>query len=187
MKKLLSSSIVIVSSKGANTHEEQYKILIAAYSQTEKEIWGENYVRISEEEYKELIEREYVFTAHLNGEVVGTILLSKQNETTFSFGLLAVDFSKKGLGIGRKLVSHAEQAALKLGAKEMTLEILKPKNQHAPFKQQLAEWYERQGYEYMYSADFLELKPTKIEKAKQLITPAVFDCYRKELSYDSLA
>ncbi len=181
---MLSVERTNVSISSQSNFQRQYDLLIHAYAQTEKEIWGENYVRISEEEYKELIEREYVFTAHLNGEVVGTILLSKQNETTFSFGLLAVDFSKKGLGIGRKLVSHAEQTALKLGAKEMTLEILKPKNQHVPFKQQLAEWYERQGYEYAYSADFLELKPTKIEKAKQLIAPAVFDCYRKELSHD---
>ena len=168
----------------SSSFQHQYELLINAYAQTEKEIWGENYVRISEEEYKELIDREYVFTALLNDEVVGTIFLSQQSETTFSFGLLAVDFSKKGLGIGRKLVHHAELEAMKLGATEMTLEILRTKNQQVPFKQQLAEWYERQGYKFTQSADFLELKPTKIEKAKQLIAPAVFDCYRKELSHD---
>lgn len=184
MKSLLNNNIVIVSSKDTTKHEEQYNILIHAYAQTEKEIWGENYVRISSEEYQELIKREYVFTALLDDEVVGTIVLSRQNNTTFSFGLLAVDFSKKGLGIGRRLVHHVEQIAINLGGTEMTLEILKPKNQLIPFKQQLGEWYERQGYAYTHSADFLELKPTKIEKAKQLITPAVFDCYRKELSHD---
>ena len=184
MKNLLNNSCDILSSKKVSEIDSQYEILVNAYAQTEREIWGENYVRISKEEYQQLIEQEHVFTAFLNNEVVGTILLSQLSETIFSFGLLAVDFSNKGLGIGRKLVYHAEQEAMKLGATEMTLEILRPKNQFVQFKQQLAEWYERQGYVFTHSADFLELKPTKTEKAKQLITPAVFDCYRKELIHD---
>ena len=184
MKNLPNNTCSIVSSSKLKAIQRQHEILITAYAQTEEEIWGENYVRISEEEYKDLIEQQHVFTALLNDEVVGTILLSQHSDTTFSFGLLAVDFAKKGLGIGRKLVGHAEQVAFNLGATEMTLEILRPKNKSVPFKQQLAEWYQRQGYVFTHSADFLELKPTKTEKAKQLITPAVFDCYSKELSKD---
>lgn len=172
----------------ASSHkiQQQHCVLIHAYAVTETEIWGKNYVRISEEEYNDLIKNEHVYTASLNDEVVGTILLSRHNATTFSFGLLAVDFSKRGMGIGRKLVEHVEREALELGGKTMTLEILRPKHVVVPFKKQLAEWYERQGYQFTHSADFLELKPTKIEKAKQLVAPAVFDCYRKELSHDSI-
>lgn len=159
----------------------QHELLVYAYAQTEREIWGENYVRIYLDEYKELIEKEIVFTAWLDDEVVGTILLLNLGSQTFSFGLLAADFSKKGVGIGRKLVEAAEKEAVRQGASRMILEILKPENQFVPVKKQLAEWYERLGYNHFKTASFIELKPDKIEKAKSLITPSVFDCYEKEL------
>lgn len=166
--------------------ERQYELLIHAYAQTEKEIWGENYVRISFDEYRQSIEQEIVFTARFNDEVVGTLLLSSAGKGVFSFGLLAVDFSKKGFGIGRKLIESAEQKAVKCGGEVMTLEILKPKNECVDFKEQLAQWYQRQGYKFTFSKSFIELKPTKIEKSKQLITEAVFDCYEKKLNSVSL-
>ncbi len=166
--------------------ESQYALLIHAYAETEREIWGENYVRVSLEEYKQDIEKEIVFTAKLADEVVGTILLAPMGERVFSFGLLAVDFSKKGYGIGRALIKKAEQTAIELGGLVMKIEILKPKNQHVQFKQQLAEWYERQGYEFTFSKSFIELKPAKVEKAKELKTEAVFDCYEKKLNSLSL-
>lgn len=166
--------------------EQQYDALIRAYADTEIEIWGENYIRISFEEYKKVIEKELVFSALLNDEVVGTILLSNHGKGHFSFGLLAVDFKHKGLGIGRKLIEKAEQKARSLGGIKMTLEILKPKNQTLPFKKQLAEWYERLGYRYLFTKSFIELKPNRVEKARLLITPSVFDCYEKELFYLSL-
>ena len=159
----------------------QHDLLVYAYAQTEREIWGENYVRIYLDEYKELIEKETVFTAWLDDEVVGTILLLNLGSRTFSFGLLAADFSKKGIGIGRKLVEAAEKEAVRQGASRMILEILKPENQFVPVKKQLADWYERLGYNHFKTASFIELKPDKIEKVKSLITPSVFDCYEKEL------
>lgn len=164
-----------------NHLKQQYDVLTRAYAETEIEIWGENYVRISFEEYSEVVENEIVFTAFLNSEVVGTILLSKHDNNHYSFGLLAVDFNYKGLGIGRKLIEVAEQRARDLGGVKMTLEILKPQNQVIPFKEQLANWYQRLGYHYLFTKSFIELKPNRVEKAKLLITPSVFDCYEKDL------
>lgn len=161
--------------------KQQYDVLIRAYAETEKEIWGENYIRISFEEYKKVIENEVVFSALLNDEVVGTILLSNHGKGHFSFGLLAVDFKYKGLGIGRKLIAKAEQKAKSLGGIKMTLEILKPQNQTLPFKERLAEWYKRLGYRYLFTKSFIELKPNRVEKSKLLITPSDFDCYEKEI------
>lgn len=178
--------ISIVSSKycleDAKAFNNQYNILIHAYKVTEREIWGENYVRIEVDEYKELIENEIVFTAKLDSEVVGTILLLNHGNQTFSFGLLAADFSKKGMGIGRKLIEAAENEAIRQGANKMILEILKPENQFVAVKQQLADWYERLGYKHFKTASFIDLKPDKGEKAKLLITPSVFDCYEKKLN-----
>ena len=178
--------ISIVSSKycleDVYAFNNQYNILIHAYKVTEREIWGENYVRIEVEEYKELIEKKIVFTAKLDNEAVGTILLLNNGNKTFSFGLLAVDFAKKGMGIGRKLIEAAENEAIRQGANRMVLEILKPENQYVAVKQQLAEWYERLGYNHFKTASFIDLKPDKIKKAKLLITPSVFDCYEKKLN-----
>ena len=84
--------------------QRQYELLIDAYEKTEREIWGANYCRISKEDYLSLVESQSVYTAYLNDEVVGTICLNVESPTTCSFGLLAADFSKKGLGIGRKLI-----------------------------------------------------------------------------------
>jgi GNAT superfamily N-acetyltransferase len=178
--------ISIVSSKycleDAKSFNNQYNLLIHAYKVTEKDIWGENYVRIEVEEYKELIEKEIVFTAKLDDEIVGTILLSNHGNQTFSFGLLAADFSKKGMGIGRKLIEAVENEAIRQGANKMVLEILKPENQFVAVKQQLAAWYERLGYSHLKTVSFIDLKPDKSEKAKLLITPSVFDCYEKKLN-----
>lgn len=161
--------------------KQQYDVLIHAYADTEKEIWGENYIRISFDEYKKVIEKEIVFTAFMNDEVVGTILLSKHEDNHFSFGLLAVDSNYKGLGIGRKLIDTVEQIARELGGIKMNLEILKPQHQTLPFKEQLATWYQRLGYRYLFTKSFIELKPNRAEKAKLLFTPSVFDCYEKDL------
>ena len=64
----------------------------------------------------------------------------------------------------------------------MSIEILKPKNEAVPFKDQLGQWYQRLGYEFTGSKSFIELKPKKVEKAKKLITDVVFDCYEKKLN-----
>lgn len=186
MKDLLNNNIAIFPTNNCLSNlddlKKQHALLIHAYAHTEKEIWGENYVRICWDEYRELIEKEQVFTAKLNEEVVGTILLCNHGDRVFSFGLLAVDFSKKGLGIGRKLIEKVEEWAAFLGGEKMTLEILRPTNEIPSFKQHLAQWYERLGYTFCDTLPFLQLKPDKAAKAELLITPAVFDCYEKRLN-----
>lgn len=164
----------------------QHAILIANYAETEKEIWGENYERVSFQEYLQTIKEQNVFTAYIDNEVVGTISCIRESDSIYSFGLLAVDFNFKGKGVGRKLIEVVEKLAIDNGAKHMHLEILKPQSKMLPVKQQLAKWYERMGYHYVDTKTFLALKSDKIEKAKNLITPSVFDCYEKNLNYVSL-
>ena len=47
-----------------------YNIIVKAYADTESEMWGENYVRVSEIFFKEFIEKEEVLVAFLDNEVV---------------------------------------------------------------------------------------------------------------------
>jgi hypothetical protein len=63
----------------------------------------------------------------------------------------------------------------------MSIEILRPAAFELPFKTVLADWYSRLGYRKVATMTFLELRSEKVEKAKMLKVPAVFDVYEKSL------
>lgn len=158
-----------------------YDIMIEGYKVTEVEIWGEEYKRMLPDEFNEVISKEELFGAWLDGVPVGSIHAYKLNEQTFAFGLFSVDFNYKGKNIGRKLIETVESHAKNNGANFMELEILRLKEKALGVKQHLHEWYVRLGYELISTTDFINRKPDKAEKAKNFIAPSVFDCYRKVL------
>lgn len=158
-----------------------YGLMIEAYAETESEIWGENYVRMPAEEYYVLIEKGEVLLARLQGEIVGTIWVHPLRKKEFGFGLLAADFAHKGLGIGRALIAAAEEFARTRGGRQMVIEILRPADFELPFKTVLADWYIRLGYQPAGTVSFLTLRSEKVEKAKLLKVPSVFDMYTKAL------
>ena len=94
---------------------------------------------------------------------------------------MAADFKKKGMGIGRTLINYVEKHSINKGALYMDLVILRAKNFEIENKVALKNWYQRLGYEYSSSHSFLEIEPKRIEKSKKLITPSLFDFYRKVL------
>jgi len=165
-----------------DTFNRMYSILIHAYAETEAEVRGPNYVRISKKEFVDIIRRGEVYGAFIKEGLVGSVRLFKKNEQTFSFGLLSADFSLKGIGIGRTLIDYIENVAQKEGASYMEIEILRTIEVDVPFKKVLKEWYTRLGYKYMKSGAFAELKPENAEKADKLIQPCVFDCYQKVIN-----
>lgn len=158
--------------------KQLHEFLRVAYALTETEVWGENYVRITFEEYNELIEEGEILIAYIDNEVVGGVHYYERKKGTYSFSLLCADFNKSGLGIGRALVNRVEQDAKANGATEIQLEILRPKGIEVPFKKQISDWYQRMGYVYTHSQNFAEIKPVK---AKNLIRPSDFDYYLKLL------
>ena len=158
-----------------------YDILIYAYAQTEIEIWGANYARISKEDFKQIVDSGEIFLAFNDKQVVGCVRLLNINAKSCSFGLLAVDFDRKGQGIGRKLVETVEKEAVLYGAKFMDIEILKAKDIQVQSKIDLHNWYTRLGYKYYGTDSFVSLKPQEAEKAKKLINPSEFAQYRKTL------
>lgn len=155
--------------------------MIHGYQVTEVEIWGENYLRMSQEEFYEVIQSGELIGAWVDHVPVGSIHTYKLREDAFAFGLFSVDFDFKGQNIGRRLITQAEQKAKSEGASFMELEILRLKNKELPEKQHLKEWYERLGYQHIETLDFVQRKPDKAEKVKNFIAPSVFDCYRKRL------
>ena len=158
-----------------------YDLMLHAYSVTEVEIWGENYARMSKEEYVSLLQGNSVHIAWIKGEIVGSIYFYPISDEVFGFGLLNADFAESGKGIGRALIAAAEHSAFERGAKSMQLEILKPRDLEVPFKDRLSKWYINQGYTFTGTYGFVELKPDKAEKAKKMVNPSVFDVYSKAL------
>jgi len=163
--------------------QRTFALLIYAYAETEKEIWGEGYSRLDLDEFIDLIKKGQIYIARYDEEIVGSIQVYRTQQSAFAFSLLNADFSRKGLGIGKKLIQAAEKHAVEHGAKSMNIEILRPNNAELPSKTMLHKWYENLGYSYVKSMEFLEMKPDKVEKAKEFITPSRFDCYSKPLPY----
>ena len=164
------------------TLNKMYSILIDAYARTEVDVWGENYIRISKEEFLQLILRGEIFGAFKNNLIIGSIHLLKKTETTYCFGLLSVDFKMTKIGVGRKLINYVENLAVKNGGEVMELEILRPVKAEIEFKKVLRIWYTKLGYTHFSSGTFEEIKPKKKAKAKKLIQPCIFDCYQKFIS-----
>lgn len=174
--------LTIYSAKQKNLSAKEfttlYNIIVKAYAVTESEMWGENYVRVSEKSFKEFIEKDEVLVAFLNNEVVGGLRFYEAEKGVFSFGLFGADFSKSRMGIGKILIERVEEEAKKKGAKKIKIEILRPQKFEIPIKVILADWYQRLGYVYSHSVDFEKVFP---EKAKGILAPCNFDYYVKDL------
>lgn len=175
-------TVSILSSKNyhynKSERDELYEIMRDAYARTEVEIWGENYVRIPRAEFEQLIDHETILGAQLEGKIVGTLYLKNISSEKSSFGLLGVDTSVEGKGIGSQLVEAAETQARKEGAQEMIIDILRPRDFEIAVKNRLRAWYEKKGYEYTHSEDFQDRRP---DRAKDLKVPSTFDCFCKKL------
>jgi GNAT superfamily N-acetyltransferase len=75
-----------------------------------------------------------------DGRPAGCCRIVNRGDGLVSFGMLAVDPSRQGGGIGRRIVGWAQDAAVDLlGARTMELEVLA---QQEP----LRAWYERLGF-----------------------------------------
>jgi GNAT superfamily N-acetyltransferase len=158
-----------------------HDLMVYAYEITEREIWGKDYTRMFFDEFVDVVKSGAVILARLDNEIVGSITTNKLDEESYGFGLLNADFSKKGLGIGRKLIAASEAFAKQQGARYMKIEILRPSNIEVPQKKMLADWYTSLGYAFDTSMSFEARKPDKAEKALKLIAPTQFDCYTKVL------
>ena len=64
--------------------------------------------------YSAVIQTEHVVVAELDGEVAGVLVLSETSEG-FLIDNVAVLPSRKGQGVGRELLIHAEQEAMARG------------------------------------------------------------------------
>lgn len=158
--------------------DELYGIIIDAYARTEKEVWGEGYVRISKPEYLELIQRKEILFAQLDGEIVGGIHFFHLRDKTWTFSLLGTSKNHQGKGIGTALINGVEEAAKKLGGDRIHIEVLRAENISVKSKELLDQYYKRLGYDMVKTVDVFEVYNDS-DKWSRLINPSVFDCYLK--------
>lgn len=159
--------------------EQLYQIIIAAYAQTEKEVWGENYVRVSKSAFQEYVSSNEMLVAFLDGEIVGGVRCFELEDGVYSFSLLGADFKHAGKGIGRALIAAVEERARAAGASEIRIEVLRAENIEVESKKVLSDWYQRLGYPFVKTIDVFEVYNDKAKWAK-LVNPSVFDCYLKQ-------
>jgi len=159
--------------------KQLHEIMRIAYEVTEIEIWGPNYVRLFIEDFTKLIKNGNIFVAYLDEKIVGSVHIYAKDKNTYSFGLLSVDFSAGGKGIGTALINRVEEEAKKNGATQIKMEILRVKNLDVPHKVRLAQYYTRLGYSYTHSEDCACIIPDW--KYKLLVQPSDFDFYVKKL------
>jgi len=156
-----------------------YDIVIAAYANTELEVWGPNYVRVSKEDYRQCIEDNEILYAMLDGEVVGGVRCFELRPQVWTFTLLGADFSHKGKGIGKALIDAVEARAIQFKAKSIHIEVLRAEKIDVASKKILAEWYARLGYQFVKTIDVFEVYDDPVKWSK-LVNPSVFDCYLKQ-------
>jgi len=165
-------------SAGAVAIERVTALVNQVYAEAEKGLWRESTDRTSVGEVAGFVAAGEIAVASVDGDLAGVVRIRRLEDATGEFGMLAADPARRGLGIGRELVRHAEQACRDAGCREMQLELLVPQDWTHPAKQFLAEWYGRLGYRVTHRADLAEDYP---HLAPSLATPCDFLVYRKDL------
>jgi ribosomal protein S18 acetylase RimI-like enzyme len=94
--------------------------------------------RTTAAEVTSLIERDAFLVAELDNRVAGAVHV-KANASTGYFGMLAVDRSQQGAGLGRTLTLAAEDHCRARGCATMTMST-------GEERRELVAWYERLGY-----------------------------------------
>lgn len=179
----IKSRVIISNGRTLSQTElkKAHQILIHAYAMTEVEIWGENYERISFENFMNICQEGFIYVAKIDSEIVGSISIQAIKNKNYTFGLLASDFTRKGQGIGKELINKAEALAKENGAQQMQIEVLTPDNVMPEFKKILIEYYQKMGYKITETIPFVDLKPKEAEKSKTLVTPSSFVCMVKDV------
>lgn len=114
--------------------------------------------------------------AHLVGVV--NVLLPRDGEGTAEFGMLAVDPSAAGHGLGQRLVRAAEDLARDHGCSAMEIDVLRPTEGTAEAKEKLGAWYPRLGYTLVATTPIDDVRP---DMTASLSVPCVLDRYRRSL------
>jgi GNAT superfamily N-acetyltransferase len=102
--------------------------------------------RINAEKLRPMMEKGRFVLAEDTGELLGCAYLELRGEGAY-FGLLAVEPSRQGKGVGRRLIQEVEDRARAAGCRMMDIQIVNVRCELPPF-------YRRLGYVEIGAAPF---------------------------------
>ncbi|KAL3952289.1 hypothetical protein ACCO45_014006 [Purpureocillium lilacinum] len=113
------------------------------------------------------------------GDVVGCVYVKTLSPTLGDFGMLALDVTYRGGGLGRDLVRFAEDHCRRIGCTKMQLELLVPTTFEHALKTRMQAWYLRMGYRIVKLGSFQDEYPAL---APLLTGPADYKIFEKDLT-----
>ena len=105
----------------------------------EVELFFLNGDRTSRENVTEMMAKGEYLLAESEGHMVGTVYFEKRGDRAY-FGMLSVEPSLKGIGLGRLLIETVEEHARKQGCQAMDITVVNLRTELPPY-------YGRFGYE----------------------------------------
>ncbi len=148
------------------------------YTVAEEGLWLARVTRTTTTDMAEMIGAWQIAVARIDRHIVGAVRIQQLDATKGEFGMLVADPARRGEGVGRELVTFAEQLTRQRGLAVMQLELLVPREWTHPNKEMLHAWYTRMGYRPVRSGTIDESYPTL---APLLSTPCDFVIYHKDL------
>jgi GNAT superfamily N-acetyltransferase len=170
---------VVTFTDDAGLAQEIADLVNRVYAEAEKGLWVDGASRTTEAEMAGLIRAGQIAVRRSGERVVGAVRIQLLDDGVGEFGMLVAAPEERGTGVGRDLVSFAEEWARSRDLSSMQLELLVPRTWTHPVKEFLRDWYTRIGYRVVrtgdFSADFPALVP-------HLACPCDFLIFRKDLS-----
>jgi ribosomal protein S18 acetylase RimI-like enzyme len=107
----------------------------------------EGAIRTDETTLQQLIQKPgtVILKYREEGQIAGCVLLEKKNERLY-LGMLSVSPEIQARGIGKKLLSAADEHAKKLGCSLIEMTVIS-------IRTELIAWYERNGYQKTFKKE----------------------------------
>ncbi|KAL6813927.1 acyl-CoA N-acyltransferase [Trichoderma sp. SZMC 28015] len=169
------------------------KLVNLVFIEAEVGIWNQGFVRTSDAEVADFIRKGQLAVAYLaspslaseegqgtpqKGQLVGCVYVKRASDTMCTLGMLTLDKTHQGLGLGREIFKFVEEYCLSLGCDTLGLDILVPTSYAHPLKTRMEAWYRRLGFQLVRLADFADDYPAL---APLLAGPVDYRVFEKKL------
>jgi ribosomal protein S18 acetylase RimI-like enzyme len=151
------------------TEADSDSILKLVNSAFQVESFFKNRDRLDADDLARHFQQGKFLLAEEDGNLAGCIYVTRHDDRAY-FGLLSVDPSHQKNGVGRRLVSAAEEFARETGARFMDLKLIH-------LRTELPGIYEKLGYHICGT------EPYPAERSHMLTQPVHFLCMTKELGH----
>ena len=171
-------AIRVLDGQDAGLVDELTDLINDVYAVAESGLWRDGTTRTTASEVAGLIEVRQIAVADRDGEIAGAVHVHDVADDTSEFGMLVSAPDRRGTGVGRALLTFAEQSARERGLRAMQLELLVPREWTHPSKEFLKGWYGRCGYRLTRTTTIDDAHP---QLAGLLATPCDLEVHEKAL------